>query len=292
MASTAITKFFSASDVLSVREKRGFSARLLPAGGEEIALTEEEARGLATSMAHLKTGASAVIPLRCPGATDCPFADNCPFVALDIQRKKDLSNLDSDIDERVGVSFLSESPIPRGKPCLVEVGLLNEWTSYYLDEYEVNEKSFTEFSMVRELAEIDLMMWRINNNMSKPEHAQFTITQSLGINKQGDEVTRVEVDPLYEVKERLSNRKTKLIKLLVGDRQEKYKREAALRTRTEDDPSLSASRLRAQIEKLQIAARKLVENNEISVREKTPDDAVLSPEDLISGVPGDAEGGK
>ena len=163
----------------------------------------------------------------------------------------------------------------------MEIALLNEWTTFYLEEYEVNEKSFTEFQMVRELAENDLMMWRINNNMSKPSHAQFTTEQVVGINKQGVEVTRTEVDPLYEVKERLQNRKSRLVKLLVGDRQEKYKREAALKQKTESDPSISASRLRLEIEKLQRKALSLTENSDISVTEVS--DAVLSPEDLIGG---------
>ena len=272
---TGLVKFVSPSAALEKRER---PSRLIPLDTSGITLTEAEGESLSRAMSALKTGASAVIPLRCPGEAGCPFRENCPLVALDRKRKRDLAALD-DEDERIGVSLLSDSPIPRGKPCLVEVALLNDWTQYYLEEYEVNEKSFTEFQMVRELAEIDLMMWRINNGMSKPEHASFTITQSLGINKQGDEITRVEVDPLFEVKERLSNRKSRLTKLLVGDRQEKYKREAALRTKSEDDPSISASRLRIEIEKLQRKAASLSENPGISVTEIT--DAVLSPEDLI-----------
>jgi hypothetical protein len=250
---------------------------------EGMLITEEESLRIEKHMGNLVTGASAVIPLRCPGGLACPFSLQCPYYQTDLRRQKEASLLSDELDEKLKVPVLSQPLLtPKGLACLVEVRLLDEWTSLYIDEYDIQESSFTDFQMVRELAETELMMWRINNNMSKPEHAEFVQEVVVGIDKQGNVLTRMEVDALYEVKERLQRRKSQLIKLMVGDRQEKYKREAALKQRSEEDPSVSAAQLRAQIDRAIYSMKsqqQLKENNAIEVTSVD----ILSPEDIIGG---------
>ena len=258
---------------------------------DDMEVTPEEGNRIEKYMSKLTTGASAVIPLICPGGASCPFSQNCPFWQEDVRRQRENALHSSDLDERMDAITLKPLVV-KGRACLVELRLLDEWTKLFIDEYGIDDSSFTDFQMVRELAETELMMWRINNNMSKPEHAEFTQETIVGVSKQGDTLFRTEVSALYEVKERLQNRKSKLIKLMVGDRQEKYKREAALHQRTEEDPSISAAHLRSQIDRLLYQAKTLAEKGRIEdgggiidvteVNSSSPIDS-LSPEDIIGG---------
>lgn len=252
---------------------------LYPDDYSDVAYTPAEAEKIRGHLSFLSTGSSAAIPLICAGPGKCPFSFQCPFVRLDKQRR--------------AADPSAKLTTPVGRACLVELQLINEWTRLYMVEYEIDEHCFTEFQMVRELAEIELMLWRLNNNLAKPEHAQLVQENVVGIDKQGNQVTRLEVSSLFEAKERLQTRKSKLVKLMVGDRQEKYKRDAALKTKSEDDPSTSAAQLRGQLGRLMQAAKGLdlqlkeaegsvIECN-VETKMPTTEEApqVLSPEDLI-----------
>jgi hypothetical protein len=215
----------------------------------------------------------------CGGIARCPFASKCPLIKIDKERREKDSQ--------------AKLVTPVGKSCLIESNLLLEWTRLYIKEYEIDEDNFTEFQMVRELAEIELMLWRLNNNISKPENANLTQDTVVGIDKQGNVLTRVEISALFEAKERLQNRKSRLIKLMVGDRQEKYKREAALKMKSEDDPSINAAKLRGQIDRLLHQAKNLdiqlkaAEGKVIEVGLDSSSDLLdtpekpIAPEDLI-----------
>jgi hypothetical protein len=248
---------------------------LYPDDYSDIVYTASEAHRIRTSLQHLSTGASAALPLLCGGSAVCPFSERCPFIKLDKERK--------------AVDPAAKSITPIGRQCLVELNLLNEWTRLYIREYEITEQNFTEYMMVRELAEIELMLWRLNNNIAKPENACLVQETVVGVDKQGNPLTRQEVTALFDAKERLQNRKSRIVKLMVGDRQEKYKKEAALKMKSEDDPSISAAKLRNQVERLLQQAQSLdikvkeVEGNVIDAEFTSPEEKVtLTPDDLIN----------
>jgi len=234
-----------------------------------VTYTAEEARQIKRHLQNLSTGSSSAIPLICGGAARCPFAERCPFLRVDRERRaEDPDNF--------------RSCVPIGKQCPEELNLLNEWTRLYTIEYQIEENSFTEFQMVRELAEIELMLWRLNNNLAKPERAALIQTVDVGVDREGNVLHREEASAFFEAKERLQNRKSRLVKLLVGDRQEKYKREASLKQRDMGDPSTQSAKLKQSIESqlldLQKRARKLQE----AVGSKDIVEAkIVSPEDII-----------
>jgi len=235
----------------------------------DVTYTAEEARQIKRHLQNLSTGSSSAIPLICGGAARCPFAERCPFLRVDRERRaEDPDNF--------------RSCVPIGKQCPEELNLLNEWTRLYTIEYQIEENSFTEFQMVRELAEIELMLWRLNNNLAKPERAALIQTVDVGVDREGNVLHREEASAFFEAKERLQNRKSRLVKLLVGDRQEKYKREASLKQRDMGDPSTQSAKLKQSIESqlldLQKRARKLQE----AVGSKDIVEAkIVSPEDII-----------
>ncbi len=262
---------------------------LHPDDYSHITYTPEEAARVRAHMMHLSTGATAAIPLICAGSK-CPFAQKCPFMKIDRERRK--------------VDPAAPLVTPVGLACLVEVQLLSQWTKLYIDEYDIDPNSFTEISLIRELAEIELMLWRLNNNLAKPEHAEMVVQQDVGIDKQGNKLTRMEISSLFEAKERLNTRKARVIKLMVGDRQEKYKREAALKIRSDEDSSSSYASLRKRLDvvvrqaktidlKLKQAEGKVIEGQiEITQDTTVPEEnmmtttqqtSTITPEDIISG---------
>ncbi|MGB6382203.1 MAG: hypothetical protein WBG51_13595, partial [Syntrophobacteria bacterium] len=58
-----------------------------------------------------------------------------------------------------------------------------------------------------------------------------------------------EVHKAWELKERVKKRKQKILESLVGTRKEKYKRDAALKRRSEKNPSTQAIELKGKLEK-------------------------------------------
>ena len=56
--------------------------------------------------------------------------------------------------------------------------------------------------------------------------------------------------PSHDLNKDIANRRSKIIKLMVGDRQEKYKKEAALKVKLDSDPSSMQANMRATLEGL------------------------------------------
>jgi len=190
----------------------------------QITFTLEEAKRYTMVMKKLSTGATAMIPLTCLGPA-CPLRQGCPLAEI--------------------------GKYPIAKQCLVEVNLLNTWVVQYMNEYEVDPENFTEIGYCNELAEIEVMMRRLNISLAKPANAELIIDQAVGVANNGEPIIQKQLSPFMEQREKLLNRKSKIIKLMVGDRQEKYKKEAALKTKEDKDPSSKMSDIRRKIEKLQ-----------------------------------------
>jgi hypothetical protein len=173
---------------------------LNPDDYSDISFTPEEARKITLHLQHLSTGATAAIPIYCGGAAHCPFARGCPFILMDQQRKREyelLKEQDQKSDFPSLIDLQPPKPVtPVGRRCLVEINLLNEWTRLYITEYDINPSNFTEFQMVRELAEIELLLWRLNNNISKPENAELVQETVVGVDRQGNVLTRKEISSI------------------------------------------------------------------------------------------------
>ena len=246
---------------------------IMPGDYSHIEFTPEQANHFARRIRYLSTGSSAAIPLACGGEKVCPFSFQCPLVELEKQREEG--------DPHV---------LPVGKACLVELNLLRQWTVLYLQEYEVEQDNFTEFTYIRDLAEIELMLWRLNQNLSKPEHAELVTDTVVGVDREGNPLTRKEESAFFNAKERLLARKSKIVKLMVGDRQEQYKKAAALKLRETGDISSNTAELQRavalQLESLRKQQKELGKANPIEV--ETPDDIIGS--EASDGSPEVGEG--
>ena len=266
MALPVVTK---ASDLVSVRlsgvgkTQSGDSVRVkwfefLTKGIDDysdIEFTPEEAKKAVRGLQGLRTGSVAAIPLTCK-AEQCPFAAKCIFQQM------------------------GKAPLLRD--CLIETNMLLEWRLWYLEEYEVNPESFTEITIINELAEIEILNWRLNNNLSKAENAELIQDNAVGVDPEGNPIIQRQISVFIEAKDKLMNRKAKLTKLMVGDRQERYKREAALKIRDTRDPSESMALIRGKLEQLQ----RDVTSRELEIQKKSgviinAESTAVSPEDIL-----------
>jgi hypothetical protein len=214
---------------------------------DDIKLSPTEARKIHQHLQKLSTGSTAMVPIYC-GGSRCPFKDRCPLFAI--------------------------GKHPLSKQCLIEIQLLKEWIIKYFEEYDVDPNNFTEVAYINELAEIEILLMRLNMNLARPENAELVIDQVVGIANDGETpIVQKQLSPFMDQKDRLQSRRSKIIKLMVGDRQEKYKKEAALKMKIDSDPSSKQAALRAKLDDL---ARGLAE----FVKEEKKEGR-LTPQDII-----------
>jgi hypothetical protein len=227
----------------------------------EIELTQAESEKLSATLKRLSTGASSFALLNCQG-NECPFASRCPLVQM------------SKTPDR------PHGKAPVNQDCLLEATLLRDSATSYIQEYQVDPVNFTEVNIVTELAEIEVLLWRINMQLGVGENALLVINQTVGFDRQtGQPITQQQVSPLFEQKQKLAARKSKLTKLMVGDRQEKYKKEAALKQKPDADASSQMSDVKKQLQALQT---KLANQARTTDPSTIIDAETISPEDFMS----------
>lgn len=227
---------------------------------EEVNLNQEEAIVLTRQLKRMSIGSAQFSPMECAGAR-CPFASRCPLVQM----------------KGTEGSHVSHGKAPVGKQCLLEVTMLRDGTLNLVREYTVDMNNFTEFNLVSEIAEIEVLQWRLNMLLSRPENATLVIDQTVGTDQDGSPLTQQQVSPIFEQKQKLANRKTRLIKLMVGDRQEQYKKEAALKQKTEADASSTMAEVKKNLRALQ---------SEIDSKIEEAQTIIVTPEDLIGNGEG------
>jgi hypothetical protein len=236
----------------------------------DIVMDVPTAKKVHQHLLKLSTGSAAMAPMYCGGAR-CPFASRCPLVQMKTEK---------------GVNP-THGRAPVGRQCIIEVELMKHWIIQYVQEYDVDPNNFTEVAYVNELAEIEILLMRLNMNLAKVENAELVIDQNVGISQTGEAIVQKQLSPFMQQKEALQNRRSRIIKLMVGDRQERYKKEAALKIKEDKDPSSLQAEMRRRLEELQ---RRVGEEIPRGAREDTssptqntsrPDDGTLSPEDII-----------
>lgn len=221
-----------------------------------IQFTPDEADKFQKYLNKLSTGSYSMVPLICAGPA-CLFASKCPL-------------------QQMGKAPIAQS-------CIIEQNLINRYVMQYMTEYDVDPNNFTEVGYCNELAEIEILLMRLNHSLAKPENATLVIDQAVGVDNEGSAIIQKQLSPFMEQKEKLHNRRSKVIKLMVGDRQEQYKKESALKIKLEKDPSSKISEMRRKIETLQGNLNNL-EN--ILPGPKAPEikqlEKVLTPESIIA----------
>lgn len=148
-----------------------------------------EAKKAAMAMLSTKTGLFAKVPIVCK-QSDCPYEATCGLLEYDLA--------------------------PLGEKCPVETAMIETRWNYYMEDYNLDEASFTDQTLVAELINIDVMLERCKAILSKE---QLPITDVVaGMTESGEEYTRPEVSKAYELYERCLNRKDKILDNMLGTR--------------------------------------------------------------------------
>jgi len=209
----------------------------------DIEFTEAEVRRIRMHVMKLKTGIQAMAPLLCSGPVKCPFRYRCPIVDRNI---KTLDGRD--------INFTNQNikKFPLLRQCIFERELLDFQRRRYIEEYDADVESPTEMGMVNKLAELDLFDMRatmvLAHGDDKGEGINLLKQQVTSVSMDGQEITRMETHPAFELKEKRED----ILKSMVGTRREQYKQAAALKKQDFSDPSTNVAGLRerlVQIEK-------------------------------------------
>lgn len=134
--------------------------------------------------------------------------------------------------------------------------MLSYWRMRFMEDYQVDPNNFTEVGMINELAQLEIYLTRINTQLARPGEATLVTEQVIGITPQGKKITEMKLSPYWDAYDKLSTRKSKLVKLLVGDRQEQYKKQAALKKREEADPSTQSADMKNLLLEMQQIKKK------------------------------------
>jgi hypothetical protein len=108
--------------------------------------------------------------------------------------------------------------------------------------------------MITELVELDIYDLRATMILARPECAELTKDVVVGVDREGKPIVNKEVHKAWELKERVKRRKQKILESLLGTRKEKYKRDVALKRRSEKDPSTQAIELKRKLEKVRMVS--------------------------------------
>ena len=148
-----------------------------------------QAKQAAMTMLSTKSGLYAKIPITCK--TDaCPYAQSCALLPYGLA--------------------------PLGEKCPWETAMIETRYAKYVEDYNLDESSFTDKTLISELVNIDIMLERTKALMSAE---QVPITEVVaGMTESGEEFTRPEISKAYELYERNLNRKDKILESMLGTR--------------------------------------------------------------------------
>ena len=148
-----------------------------------------QAKQAAMTMLSTKSGLYAKVPITCKTDT-CPYASTCALLPYGLA--------------------------PLGEKCPWETAMIETRYAQYVEDYNLDESSFTDKTLISELVNIDIMLERTKALMSAE---QVPITEVVaGMTESGEEYTRPEISKAYELYERNLNRKDKILESMLGTR--------------------------------------------------------------------------
>jgi len=133
------------------------------------------------------------IPMNCE-AEKCIFATTCPL--------------------------LKENLAPKNKPCPIEMSMVAQFTTEYLEQLDVNPNNLVEVSMVRDLVDQEVQYLRKTKLLAKEHFIQENI---IGIDRDGQPILKKELHLAVELEDKLHKRRKDLRNQLLATREAKAK---------------------------------------------------------------------
>lgn len=168
---------------------------------------------IAKRLRQTKHGMYASVPIICK-AEGCPYAEQCEL-------------------QQMGMA-------PYGEKCPMEIAAIEDLFVRYCNDLNVNPEDpaqQVDAIMIKELVDLDVAMLRCDKKMAIS--ADFILDQVVGVTEDGDAITRQELHPLTEYKEKLRAQKYKTLNLLNSTRKDKEGSKISVRF----DPSERAAQM-------------------------------------------------
>lgn len=140
-----------------------------------------------------KSGMLTSIPMRCQGK-DCVYAPTCPLLA--------------------------EGLAPLTKPCPIETAIVHQFFGDYIEELNVDPNRLVEVSMVRDLVDQEVQYMRKTRVLAQEHFIQENV---VGLNSQGEVVTKKELHQAVEFEDKIHRRREKLRNALLATRESRAK---------------------------------------------------------------------
>jgi hypothetical protein len=150
---------------------------------------------IAKRLRNTKHGMYASVPIICK-AEGCPYAESCEL-------------------QQMGLA-------PFAEKCPMEIAAIEDLFQRYCTDMNINPEDPTQqvdAIMVKEVVDIDISMLRCDKKMAIS--ADFIIDQVVGMSEEGEAISRQELHPLTEYKEKLRAQKFKTLNLLNSTRKDK-----------------------------------------------------------------------
>lgn len=150
---------------------------------------------IAKRLRNTKHGMYASVPIICK-AEGCPYADSCELQQMQLA--------------------------PYGEKCPMEIAAIEDLFARYCDDMNINAedpRQQVDAILVKEVVDIDISMLRCDKKMAVS--ADFIIEQIVGMTDEGEAMSRQELHPLTEYKEKLRAQKYKTLNLLNSTRKDK-----------------------------------------------------------------------
>jgi hypothetical protein len=155
----------------------------------------QQAISIAMAMRHTKIGLYAAVPIICK-ENDCPYAEGCPLMAQ-------------------GLSL-------RGQRCPIEIATIEDLFQRYCTAHQVNPedpKDAVDLLMIKDLVDTDIGILRCDEKFAID--ADYVINNTVGVSEDGVPLTRQELHPLTEYREKLVRRKNHILTNLNSTRKAK-----------------------------------------------------------------------
>lgn len=163
---------------------------------------------------NTKHGMYSAIPMMCKGR-GCPYATVCPI--------------------------LDGGANPQGERCPLEIGIVLKKFEDYCEFFRVDDHDVVDMGLVKDLVDYDVQLFRAENRIAMEgdflEDVVITVTDS------GQEITNKQISKAAEYKERIMNKKHKVLELMNSTRKDK----AGDKLTVVLDPSTYASQLMSQV---------------------------------------------
>lgn len=203
-----------------------------------VTLTQEEKKEVQSFMTGLRLGGPAGVGLICAG-DQCDFKNACPLYQIPNGSPVQTTQVGSDGNPII----VQPTKAPVGEPCPLEAAAIMETRLELSQMVELDTQNAVVRRYISEICQISALEWRANMKLAWDFHG---VTQQVpaAVSPQGEVFMRAEISPAIELLEKLSTRRSRLLKELVIHPEAQYKKRVALKQ--SDGDSLS----RAQAEKM------------------------------------------